>query len=377
MALDLHDALQQLVDDLAARLGQPVDLEDRDLRVLAYSAHEREVDSVRSRSILGRGGPRDVEEWMRGQGIHAAVAPLRLPAAPAIGMVPRVCVPVRDAAGLLGFLWLVDDPPGSVGDDDLAVASAAVARATGLLRKLRDSEDAARAGRDRLVLDALDGEVASAGVLVADGLLPAEAPLVVAVAPGDRGVGGPARRLLPAGHAVDVRTPDGALVLVLAVPSGTDSSGLLQRLAELAGGPAGLSAPVAAAALPLALAQARAARLVAERVPGAGPAACFADLGVDGTLALLSAEARATLTRSPALDRLAEGDADGALRATLLAWLDHGGEAAAAAAELTLHRATLYHRLKRIETLADVRLDDGDTRLALHLALRTGRLLEA
>lgn len=376
MARDLHDALQQLVDDLAARLGQPVDLEDRDLRVLAYSAHEREIDSVRSRSILGRGGPRDVEEWMRGRGIHAATGPLRLPAAPAIGMVPRVCVPVRDTAGLLGFLWLVDEEPGTVGDDDLSAACAVAARAATLLRELRDREDAARTRRDRLVLDALGGDVGAVGVLVADGLLPPDVPLLVAVAPGDRGVGGPARRLLPAGHALDVLTPDGQLTLVLAIPSGTDPAALARRLADLAGGPVGLSGPLPAAELPVALAQACAARLVAARVPGAGPAARFDELGVDGTLALLPAQVRATLGRSAALDRLAAADADGALRTTLLAWLDHGGEAVAAAAELTLHRATLYHRLRRIEALAEVRLDDGDTRLALHLALRAGRLLD-
>jgi len=376
VALDLHDAVQQLVDDLAARLGQPVDLEDRDLRVLAYSAHDREVDSVRSRSILGRGGPKDVEEWMRRHGIHAAVAPLRLPAAPEIGMVPRVCVPVRDPAGLLGFLWLVDDPPGSVGEDDLAATAAAAGRAAVLLRELRAGEDAARAARDRLVHDALAGDADAAAGLVADGLLPAGIPLTVVVGTAVDGAGGPARRLLPSGHALDVRSPADELVLLAAVPAGTDPATLAARLAELTGGAVGLGGPHPAEDLPQALAQARAARLVAARVPGTGAAVRFADLGVDGTLALLPPAAREALARVPALARLAAGDGDGALRTTLLAWLDHGGEATAAAADLSLHRATLYHRLKRIETLAEVRLDDGDTRLALHLALRAERLLE-
>jgi DNA-binding PucR family transcriptional regulator len=55
---------------------------------------------------------------------------------------------------------------------------------------------------------------------------------------------------------------------------------------------------------------------------------------------------------------------------TLEAYLDRAGDAQAAAAALFIHRTTLYHRLRRIERVAEVDLHDGDDRLLLHMALR-------
>ena len=59
---------------------------------------------------------------------------------------------------------------------------------------------------------------------------------------------------------------------------------------------------------------------------------------------------------------------------TLEAYLDLAGDAKATAEALTLHRATLYYRLNRIEEITGARLKTGDDRLALHLGLRLARL---
>lgn len=64
-----------------------------------------------------------------------------------------------------------------------------------------------------------------------------------------------------------------------------------------------------------------------------------------------------------------------ALMETLEVFFAHGGRKADAARALYLERQSLYKRLARIQTLLDVDLDDEDTRLALHLALR-GRKAE-
>lgn len=375
MPSDPHDILQLQVDELAERIGRPVDLEDRDLRVLAYSVHDHEIDAVRSRSILARSGPREVDAWMRRHGIHAAEDPLRLPAAPELGMEPRVCVPVRDARGLLGFLWLADEPGRPVAAADIDATVEAAAATAQVLRRMRDAEDEERAAVDVLVHAALRGETGAAEALSRSGaLLPTPATTVVA-ARASADVGGRLRRLLPSRHALDVTGDPGELLLLVTLPTGTDLDDLVRRVADVCGTPAGIGDPHPSLAdLPSALAQARAALLVAGAVPGRGPVLRFGEAGTDGTLALLPTTALDDLARAPELRRLADQDADGALRATLLSWLDHGGDANAAAQDLSLHRATLYHRLKRIETLAQVRLDDGDVRLALHLALRAARL---
>jgi DNA-binding PucR family transcriptional regulator len=50
--------------------------------------------------------------------------------------------------------------------------------------------------------------------------------------------------------------------------------------------------------------------------------------------------------------------------------LDHGGDIARAAAQLHIHRTTLYYRLDRIEALTGVNLRTGPQRDALAMALR-------
>jgi PucR family transcriptional regulator, purine catabolism regulatory protein len=59
---------------------------------------------------------------------------------------------------------------------------------------------------------------------------------------------------------------------------------------------------------------------------------------------------------------------------TLEAFCAHGGHKAETARTLHLGRQALYHRLDRIEELLGADLDDEDTRLGLHLALRARRL---
>ncbi len=71
-------------------------------------------------------------------------------------------------------------------------------------------------------------------------------------------------------------------------------------------------------------------------------------------------------------DRRSRGD----LLATLAAYCDNCGRKADTAADLRIKRQTLYHRLHRIEEALGADLDDGETRLALHLALRADRYLD-
>ena len=59
---------------------------------------------------------------------------------------------------------------------------------------------------------------------------------------------------------------------------------------------------------------------------------------------------------------------------TLETYLDLGGDAGRTAGRLRLHRTSLYYRLGRIAELLGVDLDDGLTRLELHLALKSRRL---
>jgi len=69
------------------------------------------------------------------------------------------------------------------------------------------------------------------------------------------------------------------------------------------------------------------------------------------------------------------GDRGRDLLETLEAFLHCGGRKTEAAAVLGIERQSLYHRLSRIESILDINLKDGDSALALHLAVMIRRLL--
>jgi len=65
------------------------------------------------------------------------------------------------------------------------------------------------------------------------------------------------------------------------------------------------------------------------------------------------------------------------LLATLAQYFDSGCNIDQAAAVLSIHRSTLKYRLKRVRELLGQDLNDGSTRLDLHLATRVWLTLES
>lgn len=95
------------------------------------------------------------------------------------------------------------------------------------------------------------------------------------------------------------------------------------------------------------------------------------------TIPALDLAAIAQSLPSPGLASLAsrvvapldDADPTGVLTETLGAYLRHSGAARAIGDELFIHRNTLAYRIRRIETLLGVDLQDGETRATLLLAL--------
>ncbi|MFD0353860.1 PucR family transcriptional regulator, partial [Streptomyces sp. NPDC127110] len=103
--------------------------------------------------------------------------------------------------------------------------------------------------------------------------------------------------------------------------------------------------------------------------PGLGPVAQWSGIGPYRMLAALGA--------GPADDpatRALLGPAHRELARTAEVFLDCAGQAGRAAAELGIHRQTLYYRLGRVEQLTGLDLDLGEDRLLLHMALKAARL---
>ena len=111
------------------------------------------------------------------------------------------------------------------------------------------------------------------------------------------------------------------------------------------------------------------------RLFGAGSVSLFADLGIYRLLFSAKPEELRNF-HEECLERLVEYDRqhNGELMRTLEALLQYPTLAKTAQA-LHIHRNTLLYRLQRIQEVADLDLEDGDTRLTLHLALRAGDIL--
>ncbi|MFT4035841.1 MAG: PucR family transcriptional regulator [Patulibacter sp.] len=99
---------------------------------------------------------------------------------------------------------------------------------------------------------------------------------------------------------------------------------------------------------------------------------------VDLLFGLRSSVELVTFVREQLGPLLDERDARAAeLLRTLELYLAKGGRKAEAARALHLERQSLYGRLERIERTLEAPLDDPDTLLGLHLAIRALRLMEA
>jgi hypothetical protein len=372
--------LQHIVDELAVRLDRPVLLEDRLQRVIAYSDQIGPMDHVRRDSILRRHTTPEVRHWLRAEGIFDSPGPLRIPAAPGLGLLPRVCVPARHAGLLLGFLWLIDtDPPMS--DDDLArVADAAPGLAMMLFHNDLLSGLAAHRELEavtEVLVGSREAARAAAQVLIEAGGFPQAEPvtaLVVrpAVEPDEalrltleRGLLAVRLRFASRRPLHLVRFDHGVLLCAgQPVDPAEVHAAMTVPVVVGIGGPRPNLADAAESYL-----EALHTAQVAARISGVGRTAEWSTLGI---YRMLTAFPQADL--HPGLERLLADKQHLPLLETLETYLDLAGSAHATSRALRLHRTSLYHRLHRVEQLADTDLKDGDERLTLHLSLKLARL---
>jgi hypothetical protein len=409
-----HD-LQGLLDDLAERLQSPALLEDVDRRMLAYSAHQGDggdaVDDIRRRAILSRQSPAEVVAWFERFGIQEAVEPIRTPPNTDLGILGRICAPVRHRGRLLAFLWLIDDPV-RCSAEDLALTGT-TADIIGALLYRTDLEQ--RIAGDLLgnllspveEVRALAAEEALERGLLRRGpwTVVTAQPTVTAASDEPDGMsdleladwlwargGVTDRRILMrtarAGHvALLVQLASGSSRGAADESPGAAVAGLVQEslrrtwtAARSAGLPAGarvLAAVGSARSNPMELAaayrEARLATRVADALDDLGDVVSWDHLGVFRALAQLPpGEATASAIDQRVLALLTRGDPE--LVRTVETYLDLAGDAKATAAALCTHRATLYHRLARVEALFGMDMRTGSDRLAVHLGLKVARL---
>ena len=326
--------VQDAVDALAAELAHPVLVEDPRHRPLWWSAQD-DVDETRIRTILQREITPAATALVARLGLAEAEGPVRTPEAPDADMRPRWCVPMRAGRDLLGYLWVLD-ADGTVTEADLPKLLACADIAALTLARTRSTPEGRDRHRSALLarLELAPDADAARELIALDDLEPRAA--VVVNAPLTAG-----GWVLRSGMSVHVDPP----------PHTPATSGPPVPLVELSVAVHRAAATLQAIRAGAALARPSWGALGAwHLIVGAPPELAVADIHPGAEI----------LMRQPRPD----------LMLTARSVLDNGGDIATTAAELHIHRTTLYYRLERIEALTGVNLKAGPERDDLHMALR-------
>jgi hypothetical protein len=367
------DDVQAIVDALAERLGRSVAVDDPRIRLIAASRHFGDEDTVRIGSVLNRAIPADLAAEVLGHGIATWTRPGRLSGHPVEGRHERIVVPVRHDGRLLGFLWLIDAAR-DVTDAEIGAASDAAARIAALLSDHAERHD----DRARLLRDLLSDAPAtrtSAAARVAADHPDARAYLLVRVAARP-----PGASWRPAGGRPDTclvlaESDHGATRVLLGFPRDADvDPAEVVRRSLAPWHDAHLHPRAAASGLGASPADApeldRQAKLTLDltaALPGIADVVSW-----PGLKALTLVPALADAPGWPGRDaaaRLRAYGPGGDLARTAAVYLGAGGDTAATARLLGVHRTTLYYRLRRVADLTGLDLANGLDRLTLHLSL--------
>lgn len=395
--------LFELAGEVARRTGGLVSIEDERSHVLAYSTAGDEADELRRLSILGREGPPEMLAWLRQWGVMDALRTsaevVTVDERADLGLRRRLAVAIRTPAGtgvtgagtFLGVVWL-QEGRGALSDDAPEVLKGAAAVAARVIARRR----AVGTDHDELVRRLLGGrgEVVDAGYLGTQLGIEASTSVTV-VAFGVNAVG------VTAGGVDEVAGQVSALMLHASAFSPLSVTTLIGARAYVVLPGVGADAAVAWARVAVAATDrqfgVRVRAVISGPAEGLGEVPdlrAHADQVLDAAeregdliddvttversrtgvllgeiVGMLSANPDLVDPRVAELVRLDE-ETGSDFTESLRAHLDHFGDVRAAADDLQVHPNTLRYRLRRIQTLTGMDLDDPATRLVVALSLR-------
>ncbi|MEV0598455.1 helix-turn-helix domain-containing protein [Streptomyces sp. NPDC050315] len=382
--------LQEIVNRVAADIGVPTSLTDTRLNSLVFGPHDdEEIDAVRRQALLRRSTPDWVREWFGRYGIETATAPVRIPADPEQGLAGRVVVPVRWAQATYGYICLLDARY-ELDESRLDAVVEAASEAGHILHS--DRQD--RHSDADLLSDLVRGTAAArdkaAARLGEQGRSPVGWPvaaLFLQLVEGADGTDALERWLwrdsgaLPRG-ALRCLDDDGAVVLI-PVPVGEEAAHAVRIAEQVRGSYQDASTLVVGVGeaqsdvrdAHLSYQHARLAAHAATVWPQTGPVCSWDALGALRAL-IATPENLLGAVLDPRVERLRR-DQPRDLINTLETYLDSGCDIQATAAQLHVHRGTVYYRLGRAAAACGLDLGDGMDRLALHLGIKLMRLIDS
>ncbi|QKV97068.1 helix-turn-helix domain-containing protein [Streptomyces sp. NA02950] len=387
----VEDRLQFIVEQLAERLERSVVIDDSALRLLAVSAQLGRVDQSRIDAVLQRRTSHRIRAFITAQGVQRARGPVRIPRNDELGTLPRLVIPLLDQGLHLGSLWLIDDPV--LTPDQVGVALAHAEEASRLLsdRVAQDSQE--MEGVRRLVDNLLRPdprvhERAAESIRELDVIEDAPSYVVAVVrarrthpvrAGGPsaltdlRRLAGEVRRRAPR-RAVLCGTPrDVELVLIASGTQRESVLGALRRSARehIVGTRSGVDC---LERVREAREDARYAADVCGVAAGSAGMSDWCELGAYSAFQHLDRSLSGLERLCPGISALWDSGNE-MYECTVRSYLGHGGNVQKTAADLHIHRTTLYWRLTNVERALGVDLSSGDDRLRLHMALLFAELV--
>ncbi|MEU8525791.1 MULTISPECIES: PucR family transcriptional regulator [Streptomyces] len=393
--------LQALVDELAERLGRSVAVDDPLVRMVCTSRHFGDEDPVRIGTLLQGRADNAAIRYVLAQGVTQWSRAGFIDGRDDLGLLPRYVVPLRERGHLLGLLMVVAPGKALEERETRAIARAADAMAAQMYGE-HIAADTRKADERDLVLELVGADVAARTAARRRGrelglLGAAEHVLVTVVQLGcatelvrhsEAALWGALegfRQTRSAQGLMAIGRERATLLQLRVRPPGADevasqSARILDELRTFLGpsadpviGVGGRQAGLdhAWTSYEQALVAARAAR----RLPSLKRAGDWEALGELAVLLQLPEHAlNASLVPEP-LRTLTEAHGGDRLRDTLRCFLEHAGSIPKTADTLGIHRTSLYYRLRQIQEITGLDLDDGAHRLTLHLGLRVGELL--
>ncbi|SCF84848.1 CdaR family transcriptional regulator [Streptomyces sp. Ncost-T10-10d] len=394
-------ALQELIEDLAESLRRSVAVADPLVRLICSSRHFDDADPARVYSLLQGQASSEVTRHVLDQGVTQRSKPGFIEGRDDLGLLPRYCVPLRERGHFLGLLMVVA-PDTSLAPE----VSEAIARATpaivGQMYADHVLADAEKTREQKLLLSLLGSSpvarAESRKQLLDDALLPDAPHAVVSVvqvarshvSPGQvatalRGALEGFRRTRSANGAFAV-TSDRAVLLQLAdrplkqealreqsthimEALGTHLDASAAPVIGIGGHQTGLAE--AWTSYEQALVAVRAAR----RMPELNGIGSWEELGEFAVLLQLPDRTVDESLLPKPLRALLESSGGHRLEKTLRCFLDQAGSIPRTAEALQIHRTSLYYRLRQIQEITGLDLDNGADRITLHLGLRIRELL--
>ena len=380
-----EEHLQYIAERLARDLHRSVIIDDAALRPLATTPQTGRLDHSRVEAVLQRGSSAWLRRRLTELGVFSAREPVSIPGDPQQATLPRLCLPLRADDQLLGFLWLIDEP--ALTTEQTGQAQAAAEQAAHLLAQREIQAD----GQFAVLSDLADGLLQThervreeaAAMLVGQAALTGPPPYALAVirpaaerparAPDPSRAAGNLRRRAAPGTLVLASPGEGELVAITTTGALAEVRRAVRALpgSLLAVGTCGGTA--ALADVHASLGNAQYAAHVAARVPQFRRAADWASLGVYAAFQHLYYDPSAPERICPGVSALLDQRAQ-TYRQTVRCYLECAAQAQQAAAQLHIHRTTLYWRLARAAEMVPLDLRRGEDRLKLHVALALAEL---